>query len=121
MTIREALAAHAIGTKESLGGCAEAALWLLADGAPLRRLVIDGLTGQLLDFGTTSYAVPPTLSDLLIARHVTSASPHSNVSSGGCDMEHNLPHLRGGPTNPLNVTPGGLTCIIEPYDYRADP
>lgn len=36
-------------------------------------------------------------------------------------MEQNLPHLRGGPTNPLNATPGGLTCIIEPYDYRADP
>lgn len=129
----------------------EAAAWLLADGAPLRRLVIDEITGQLLDFGTATYGVPPRLADLLIARHVTSATPHSTVPADGCDMEHNIPHHQGGPTNPINVTPverrwhrakthgdwhyekdpetgivtwrspTGLTCIIEPYDYRTDP
>ena len=127
----------------------EAAAWLLADGAPLRRLVIDQTTGQLLDFGTTTYLVPPHLAELLVARQVVSASPHSTVPAGGCDMEHNVPHLSGGPTNPLNVTPverrwhrakthggwhyekdpetgivtwrspTGLTCVIEPYDYRS--
>jgi hypothetical protein len=128
---------------------AHAAAWLLADGAPLRRLVIDPLNGQLLDYGD-AYPVPPPLADYLIARNITSATPHSTISAEGADMEHNIPHQRGGPSNPINTTPverrwhrakthgdwtyakdprtgvvtwtsptSGLTCIIEPYDYRA--
>jgi hypothetical protein len=83
----------------------DAAHWLLADGAPLRRLVIDPMNGQLLDFGTDSYTVPPWLADHLIAKYPTSAGPHSNVRSAGCDMEHNIPHDKAGRTNGINVTP----------------
>jgi hypothetical protein len=128
----------------------DAARWLLADGAPLRRLVIDPLTGHLLDYGLTTYVVPPDLADYLIAKNVTSASPHSNVDARLADMEHNLPHDHGGPTDPINVTPverrwhrpkthadwtyvknddgsvtwtspSGLTCRVEPHDYRLGP
>jgi hypothetical protein len=84
---------------------ASAARWLLADGAPLRRLVIDPIGGRLLDYGTTTYLVPPPLADYLIAKNITSACPHSTVRADGCDMEHNVPHDRGGATNPLNTTP----------------
>jgi hypothetical protein len=126
---------------------ADAARWLLADGAPLRRLIIDPDNGELLDYGHTQ-RVPADLADLLIARNVTSAAPHSNVDSRICDMEHNIPHDRRGPTNPVNCTPvdrrwhrakthanwryqkaddgtvtwtspTGLSCQIDPYDYRA--
>jgi hypothetical protein len=131
---------------------ADAALWLLADGAPLRRLVTDPESGSLIDYGTTTYAVPPDLADKLIARYLHSASPHSQVAAAGADLEHNTPHDHGGPTNEINVTPmdrrwhrakthggwryvkdpnrhtvtwtsptSGLTCTIEPYDYRAGP
>jgi Domain of unknown function (DUF222) len=124
---------------------------LLADGAPLRRLIIDPDNGQLLDYGTRTDRVPTRLADFLIARYPTSATPFSNVDSRRCDMEHNVPAARGGPTNPINniptdrrwhraktfagysyridpatgiVTwrsPSGLTAVIEPYDYRAGP
>ncbi|MBV9870575.1 MAG: DUF222 domain-containing protein [Frankiaceae bacterium] len=84
---------------------ADVARWLLADGAPLRRLVIDPLNGQLLDTGTNAYTVPPWLAEHLIGRNPTAAAPHSHVPSAGCDMEHNVPHDRGGATNLRNNTP----------------
>jgi len=127
---------------------ADAARWLIADGAPIRRLIIDEHDGKLLDYGTTTYQAPPPLADYLIAQTITSAAPHSAVPARGCDMEHNLPHDQGGPTNPINVTPvdrrwhrakthsgwtyrkdpttkkvvwnapSGQTFVIDPYDYR---
>lgn len=129
---------------------ADAARWLLTDGAPLRRLITDPLTGHLLDYGTTTYRVPPDLADYLITKNVTSAAPYSSVDARIADMEHNTPHQHGGPTNPINVTPvdrrwhrpkthgdwtyvkhqdgtviwtspTGLTCKIDPYDYRLGP
>jgi hypothetical protein len=129
---------------------ADAARWLIADGAPLRRLIIDPVNGHLLDYGHTTYKVPADLADYLIAKNVTSAAPHSSVDARGCDMEHNLPHDQGGPTDPINCTPvdrrwhrpktfgrwryrkrddhtiiwtspTGLTCQIDPYDYRTGP
>jgi hypothetical protein len=114
----------------------------------LRRIVTDPMTGRCLDYGTKTYAVPPVLAERLVAIHHSSASPHSNVPAAKCDMEHNQPHTRGGPTNVINTTPvdrrwhrakthgdwtyekdpdtdivtwrspNGLECIIEPYDYR---
>jgi hypothetical protein len=129
---------------------ADAARWLLADGAPLRRLVTDPLTGHLLDYGKTTYLAPPDLADYLIAKNITSATPHSNIDARTTDIEHNIPHHHDGPTNPINTTPidrrwhrakthanwtyekhnngtitwtspTGLTCQIDPYDYRQDP
>lgn len=128
---------------------ADAARWLLADGAPLRRLVTDPETGHLLDYGHSTYTVPPDLAEHLIAQYITSAAPHSSVPAAGSDMEHNIPYP-AGPTDPINNTPmdrrwhrakthadwiyhkdphgvitwtspTGLTCIIEPYDYRTGP
>ena len=121
---------------------------LLADGAPFRRLIIDPHNGRLLDYGQKTYTIPPALADHLIALNVTSASPHSSVPAAGCDIDHNQPYDQGGPTNPINNTPvdrrwhrakthadwtyekdhetdvviwtspSGLTCQIDPYDYR---
>jgi hypothetical protein len=129
---------------------AEAAFELLANGSPLRRLIIDETDGHLLDYGTKTYLVPPPLADHLIALHVMSAGPHSNVPAANCDMEHNLPHELGGTTDPDNNTPidrrwhrakthadwtyvknedgtvtwtspTGLTEIVYPHDYRLGP
>jgi hypothetical protein len=127
---------------------ASAVRWLIADGAPLRRLIIDPKNGQLLEYGTDTYIAPAELADYLIAKNIHSVSPHSNVESAGADMEHNIPHQAGGRTNPINCTPvdrrwhrsktlghwtyrkdpetgiviwtssTGLTCQIDPYDYR---
>lgn len=59
----------------------------------------------MLDDGTKTNVVPPALADFLIAKNNKSASPHSNVESAGCDMEHNIPHQAGDPTDPDNNAP----------------
>jgi hypothetical protein len=129
---------------------ASVARWLLADGAPLRRFVIDPLTGHLLDYGKTTYKVPADLAEFLIALNVMSASPHSNVDAALADMEHNPAYGDGGTTDRKHCTPvdrrwhrakthadwtyvkhddgvvvwtspTGLSCQIDPYDYRAGP
>ncbi|HWC34733.1 MAG TPA: DUF222 domain-containing protein [Mycobacteriales bacterium] len=85
---------------------AEAALDLLAEGSPIRRLIIDETDGHLLDYGTTTYLLPPRLADHLIALHQTSAGPHSTVPAAGCDYDHNIPFgPAGGTTDPDNLTP----------------
>jgi hypothetical protein len=128
----------------------EAALDLLANGTPLRRLIIDETNGQLLDYGTKTYLVPPPLADHLTALHMMSAGPHSNAPAADCDMEHNVPHDKGGATDPDNNTPidrrwhrakthadwtyvknkdrsvtwtspTGLTETVYPHDYRLGP
>ena len=130
---------------------ASAAAWLLADGAPLRQLIIDPDNGQPLDYGRTTYLVPPALADHLIAKHVTSAGPHSQIDAAGGDIDHHTPYDHGGHTDPVNCTPldrrwhrakthaewtytknpdtgintwtspTSLTTQTHPYDYRAGP
>jgi hypothetical protein len=129
---------------------AEAALRLLAEGSPIRRLIIDEHDGRLLHYGTKTYLVPPPLADHLIALHQTSATPHSNVPAANCDMEHNLPHDAGGTTDPDNnsptdrrwhrakthagwtyrkntdgsvdwTSPLGQSLRVDPHDYRLGP
>jgi hypothetical protein len=65
---------------------ADAARWAIADGGAIRRLVTDPLTGHLLDHSPNTYQASQGLADYLIARNVTSASPHSSVDAAGCDM-----------------------------------
>ncbi len=129
---------------------AQAALHLLADGSPIRRLITDPDDGHLLHYGTKTYLVPPPLADHLIALHHTSVGPHSAVPAAGCDMDHNLPHDSGGATDPDNnspldrrwhrakthagwtylknndrtvtwTSPHGLSETVYPHDYRLGP
>lgn len=129
---------------------AEAAIELLANGSPLRRLITDETDGRLLHYGTDTYVVPPRLADHLVGLHQRSAGPHSNVPAAYCDMDHNLPHGDGGFTEPDNVTPldrrwhrakthagwtyiknedgsvdwtspNGQTHRTDPHDYRLGP
>jgi hypothetical protein len=128
----------------------QAALHLLADGSPLRRLIIDPDDGHLLHYGRTTYTVPPPLAAHLIALHVHSAGPHSTVPADGCDLDHNQPYHHGGTTDPDNnapfdrrwhrakthtdwtwtynkdrsitwTSPTGLTQTVHPHDYRLGP
>jgi hypothetical protein len=129
---------------------AEAAVELLANGSPLRRLITDPDDGRLLHYGTRTYIVPPPLADHLVALHQRSAGPHSNVPAAYSDLDHNVPHGEGGPTDPDNVTPldrrwhrakthagwtytknedGSITWTspcgqmhrVDPHDYRLGP
>jgi hypothetical protein len=129
---------------------AQAALHLLADGSPLRRLLIDPDDGHLLHYGRSTYNVPPPLADHLIALHVNSAGPHSTVPADSCDLDHNHPYDQGGTTDPDNnapldrrwhrakthadwtwtyhndrtitwISPSGLRQTVHPHDYRLGP
>jgi hypothetical protein len=104
---------------------ADVARNLLADGAPMRRLIIDPTSGHLLDYGTSIYKVPPRVAEMLIARYPTATTPNSNVDSRLCDMEHNVPAQRGGPTNPANNTPTDRRWhrakTFLGYSYTIDP
>ncbi|HTR69863.1 MAG TPA: DUF222 domain-containing protein [Mycobacteriales bacterium] len=130
---------------------ADAARWAAADGAPLRRLIVDPQTGHLLDYGRTTYVAPPPLADHLIATTIASGGPHSAVDAASCDIDHQPAFDDGGRTDPGHTTPvdrrwhrakthggwtyikdpqtailtwrspRGLTVEVHPHDYRPGP
>jgi hypothetical protein len=84
---------------------ADAVRVMLAEGAPLRRLVTDPLTGQLLDYGRSTYVVPKPLARYLVAAHQQSRAPYASVPASRCDLDHDQPWSAGGATDRANITP----------------
>jgi hypothetical protein len=75
-----------------------------------RRLVTDPLTGQLLDYGTTTYRPPADLARFVIARDQTCTFPTCRQPAQRCDLDHLVPAdptepSRGGSTSPANLHP----------------
>ncbi len=70
-----------------------------------RRLLTDPTTGQLLDYGRTTYRPPKDLTDFVIARDQTCAFPGCSRAAHRCDLDHRLPYNKGGSTNPENIEP----------------
>jgi hypothetical protein len=52
-----------------------------------RRLVIDPIFGQVIDYGTTRYRPPSHLADLVIARDGTCGFPPCNRPARSCDLD----------------------------------
>ncbi|WP_433273259.1 DUF222 domain-containing protein [Pseudonocardia xinjiangensis] len=72
------------------------------------RLVIDPVSGALLDYGTTRYRPPPHLTEHVIARHQYCQGPGCRVPADRCDLDHNVPFdpVAGeGPTSAANLGP----------------
>ena len=67
-----------------------------------RRLVTDD-TGQLLDYGRTTYRPPANLTDHVIARDRTCTFPGCRRAAKLCDLDHAEAWTDGGDTNPANV------------------
>lgn len=100
---------------------------LVRDRAPdaeWRRMVIDPVTGYLLDHGTVTYRPPAELKDYLLARDRTCRFPGCNTRASVCDIDHNIPAPRGD-TSAANCcclcrrhhrlkTFGGWTVILKP-------
>jgi hypothetical protein len=87
---------------------AEALRALLSDpGVPmtLRRLVLDPLTGHLLDRGRTSYRVPGSLRAFLVARDGTCRFPGCPRRADHCDIDHIQPWDDAGGTDRANLIP----------------
>ena len=117
--------------------------------ATLRRLITDPLTGELLDYGRTTYRIPAPLAAFVLTHDVTSPTPSSTTPTRLSDIDHRTPYP-DGPTNPDNLlapnrrwhraktlggwtvtrnhdhtltwtSPLGLHYTIQPYDHRLGP
>jgi len=73
----------------------------LAVDAKWRRLVVDPVTGHLLDFGSVVYRPPQALTDYIVARDRRCRFPGCNRKGDYCDIDHNEPAPRG-PTSSRN-------------------
>ena len=70
-----------------------------------RRLLTDPATGQLLDYGRSSYRPPKALADHVIARDRTCIFPHCRRPARLCDLDHREDWCTGGETCEHNLHP----------------
>lgn len=73
----------------------------LAADAKWRRLVVDPVTGHLLDYGSVVYRPPRALAEYIVARDRRCRFPGCNRKGDYCDIDHNEPAPRG-PTSSGN-------------------
>jgi hypothetical protein len=85
---------------------AEVARELLAD-ATFRRIITDPATGELLDYGRQTYAVPQRLRQYIAARDQTCRFPGCGTAASRCEIDHAIPWSRGGATDRGNL---GALC-----------
>ena len=70
-----------------------------------RRLVLDPVTGNLIDYGQHTYRPPADLRRFVIARDKTCGFPHCQRPAPYCDLDHRIRHVDGGPTSQQNIAP----------------
>jgi Domain of unknown function (DUF222) len=63
--------------------------------ADWRRMIVDPVTGYLLDYGTVIYRPPAELADYVMARDRSCRFPGCNTRATICDIDHNIPAPRG--------------------------
>ena len=83
---------------------------LLADAdvsLTMRRLVVDPLTGDLLDYGRRTYDVPQPLRDFIVARDKVCRFPGCRRRADRCQIDHATSWDDGGATSPSNL---GALC-----------
>lgn len=84
----------------------------IAADATWRRLVVDPLTGRLLDFGRTTYAPPQELRDHVVARDVTCTAPTCMHPAETGEIDHVVVF----PEGPTSATNTHAPCT---HDHRA--
>ena len=75
----------------------------MARAAKLRWLTIDSGNGRLLDYGPTSYRVPPAMAAEVAASYPLSVGPGSTVPAIRADLDHVIAHPEG-PTHRTNLS-----------------
>ncbi len=80
----------------------------LLDDSVIRRIIAEPTTGELLDYGRRTYAVPERLREFIAARDRTCRFPGCGTSAARCQVDHAIPWSRGGETNRDNL---GALCI----------
>ncbi|HET7667184.1 MAG TPA: DUF222 domain-containing protein, partial [Mycobacterium sp.] len=92
---------------------AQAARELAAD-ATWRRLVVEPVTGHLLDYGAVIYRPPQRLADYIVARDRRCRFPGCSRRADACDIDHVCPHGKpGGKTAACNC------CALCRKHHRA--
>ena len=80
---------------------------LLASDAKWKRFISDPISGNLLDFGRTTYQPPQQLVDFIVARDRRCRFPGCRQPARVCDLDHAVPWEDGGRTSKENL---GLLC-----------
>lgn len=75
---------------------------ILAGDANWRRLIVDPVTGHLLDYGHTVYRPPQELKNFLVARDKVCRFPGCSIPAALCDHDHACPYEKGGDTSACN-------------------
>jgi hypothetical protein len=76
--------------------------------ATMRRLVVDPWSGQLLDVGRRTYAVPDRLREYIVTRDRRCRFPSCGRRADRCQIDHALAWHDGGATSPANL---GALCV----------
>ena len=83
-----------------------------ADATSWRRLVVDPVTGALLDYGRTRYRPPPGLAQFVRARDRHCRFPGCRRPAARCDLDHRVAYASGGRTSA-----DALHCLCR-YHHR---
>ena len=86
----------------------------LAEDGVWRRLLTDPATGRLIDYGTTRYAPPQDLRDVIIARDQSCVFPTCSQPAHRCQIDHTISY----PDGPTSQTNTGPPCGIH-HDLKA--
>jgi Domain of unknown function (DUF222) len=77
----------------------------LASQGTWRRLLTDPVSGTLLDYGRSTYRPPTALADHVRARDQYCIFPGCRQPAEKCDLDHGIPHGKGGSTAEENLGP----------------
>ncbi len=75
----------------------------LAESSRLRRLVVEKMSGDLIDFGRSTYRPPAALNDKVRARDVMCRAPGCTRSAEKTDLDHTIAWEDGGATSEKNL------------------
>ncbi len=67
-----------------------------------RWLRTDSVSGQLVDYGRTTYRPPKALADFIVARDRTCRMPGCHRLAASCDLDHRVPFEQCGTTSAEN-------------------
>jgi hypothetical protein len=69
------------------------------------RFLLTATDGTLIDASARTYTPTAAIKRLTELKRTTCAFPHCTMPTERCDLDHNQPHHKGGPTTVANLAP----------------
>ena len=69
------------------------------------RFLLTATDGSLVHASSRTYTPSAAIKRLTELKHTTCAFPHCQMPADRCDIDHNLPYDKGGPTTTANLAP----------------